>query len=166
MLQKLDLNALQENVFSLIGDRWMLITAGEGLSCNTMTAGWGGLGVLWGRNVATVYIRPQRYTYEFMEQNSGFSLSFLAEEYRPQLKLCGTKSGRDTDKIRECGFQTKTGAGGTPYIAEAELVLVCRKLYYSDLNPSHFLDPSIEKYYKDSDYHRMYIGEITEAYGV
>ncbi|NCC69149.1 MAG: flavin reductase family protein [Clostridia bacterium] len=165
MLQKIDPKTLHENVFSLIGDRWMLITAGEGETCNTMTASWGGLGVLWNRNVATVYIRPQRYTYEFIERSKCFTLSFFGEEYRPQLKLCGSKSGRDIDKVKECGFTVKTTAGGTPYFAEAELVLVCRKLYYSDMDPAHFLDGTIEENYKNHDYHRMFIGEIVEAFG-
>lgn len=163
MLRKMDVKTLHENVFSLIGDQWMLITAGDGERCNTMTAGWGGLGVLWNKNVAAVFIRPQRYTYEFIEKSRDFTLSFFAEAYRPKLKLCGSKSGREIDKVRECGFTLKTAPEGAPYFAEARLVLVCKKLYYSDLDPAHFLDPSIGEYYAQRDYHRMFIGEITEA---
>ncbi len=164
MLQKIDPKTLDENVFSLIGERWMLITAGTPERCNTMTASWGGLGVLWGKQTATCYIRPQRYTYEFMEAGEAFTLSFFGEEYRKALAFCGAKSGRDVDKIRECGFTVAAGAGDAPYFEEADLVLVCKKAYWQDLDPSHFLDPEIEKHYPQKDYHRMYIGEIVEAY--
>ncbi|BDF70421.1 flavin reductase [Oscillospiraceae bacterium] len=164
MLQKIDPKTLDENVFSLIGDRWMLITAGAPERCNTMTASWGGLGVLWGKQVATCYIRPQRYTFEFMEAGERFTLSFFGEEYRKALAFCGAKSGRDVDKIKACGLTVAAGAGDAPYFEEADLVLVCKKAYWQDLDPSHFLDPEIEKHYPQKDYHRMYIGEIVEAY--
>lgn len=164
MLEKCDVKSLEGNVFSMIGDQWMLITAGTPERCNTMTASWGGLGVLWGANVATCYIRPQRYTYEFVEGSKYFTLSFFGEEYRKALALCGSKSGRDVDKVKECRFTVAAGTGNAPYFEEAELVLVCRKLYRQDLDPAHFLDGEIEKHYKDHDYHRMYIGEIVEAY--
>ncbi len=164
MFKRTDPKALNQNVFSAIGNQWMLITAGAGDRCNTMTASWGGLGVLWGKNVATVYIRPQRYTYEFMENGSWFTLSFFREEHRTALNLCGSRSGRDTDKIAACGFTVASGAGGAPYFEEAELVLVCKKLYWQDLDPAHFLDPDIDRAnYPGRDYHRMYIGEIVEA---
>lgn len=165
MLKKVDSRALDKNVFSLIGEQWMLITAGTPNHCNTMTASWGGLGVLWGTNVATCYIRPGRYTKQFVEERDYFSLSFLGEEYRKQLAFCGSKSGRDVDKIKECGFTLTSGAGDAPFIQESELVLVCRKLYWQDMNPAHFLDAKIgEKWYPEKDYHRIYVGEITEAY--
>ncbi len=165
MLKKIDVKTLDQNVFSLIGEQWMLITAGTADRCNTMTASWGGLGVLWGKNVATVYIRPQRYTYEFVEQGDYFTLSFFGEEYRKALALCGSKSGRDVDKIKECGFTVETGEGGAPYFAQAELVLVCKKAYWQDIDPTHFVDGDIDrKCYPNKDYHRMYVGEIVEAY--
>ena len=164
MLETCDVKRLEQNVFSMIGDGWMLITAGTPERCNTMTASWGGLGILWGSNVATCYVRPQRYTFGFMEANNYFSLSFFDAAYREQLKLCGTKSGRDTDKIKECGFTVFPGAGETPCIQEASLVLVCRKLYAQDLSPKCFTVPEVaEQWYPEQDYHRMYIGEIVEA---
>ncbi len=164
MLHQIDPKTILDNVFSLIGDQWMLITAGNAERCNTMTASWGGLGVLWGRPVATAYIRPQRYTYEFVERSPAFTLSFFDESFRPQLNLCGSKSGRDVDKVKACGLTVQTGADGAPFFAEARLVLVCKKLYWQDLDPSHFLDSGIEAHYPGRDYHRMYIGAISEAY--
>ena len=164
-MKKIDPKDVSQNVFSLIGDQWMLITAGTAEKCNTMTASWGGLGVLWGGPAATCYIRPQRYTKEFVDREEYFTLSFFDESYRPQLALCGSKSGRDVDKVKECGFTVKSAECGAPYFEEASLVLVCRKLYYQDIDSAHFLDQGIDgKWYPQKDYHRMYIGEIVEAY--
>lgn len=163
MFQEIDPKALDQNVFSLLGDQWALITAGTPERCNTMTASWGGLGVLWNKNVATCYIRPQRYTLEFVEQSDYFTLNFLGASYRKELSLCGSKSGRDIDKIKECGFTVAAGAGNAPYFQEAELVLVCQKLYWQDIDPTHFLSPDVDKNYPQKDYHRMFIGAITEA---
>ena len=163
MFEKSDPKALDQNVFSLIGDQWMLITAGNQDQCNTMTASWGGLGVLWGKPVATVYIRPQRYTLEFVEREDTFTLCFFGEQYRKALALCGSKSGRDVDKVKECGFTVAT-AEGAPYFEEADLVLVCKKAYWQDMDPTHFLDGEIDsKWYPEKDYHRIFIGEIVEV---
>lgn len=150
------------NTFELIGDKWMLITAGNSEGFNMMTASWGGLGVLWGKPVSFAFIRPARHTFGFMEKGDYYTLSFYGEEYRKQLNLCGTKSGRDTDKVAETGFTPTFSDEGAPYFAEAELVLVCRKMYADDINPEMFADKSIEKWYND-DYHRVYVGEITEV---
>ena len=163
MFEKIEPKVLDQNVFSLIGDQWMLITAGTKEECNTMTASWGGLGVLWGKPVATVYIRPKRYTLEFMEREDTFTLCFFGEKYRKALALCGSKSGRDVDKVKECGF-TVAMAEGAPYFEEADLVLVCKKAYWQDMDPTHFLDGEIDgKWYPEKDYHRIFIGEILEV---
>lgn len=160
MFERIDPKSLDQNVFSMIGDQWMLLTAGTREKCNTMTASWGGLGVLWGKPVATVYIRPQRYTLEFVEREEWFTLAFFGEEYRKALALCGSKSGRDIDKVKECGFTVET-ADGAPYFAQADLVLVCKKAYWQDMDPTHFLDGEIDgKWYPEKDYHRIFIGEI------
>lgn len=162
-MNKLEAKALHQNVFSAIGDQWMLITAGDRSASNTMTASWGGMGVLWGKNVVTVYLRPQRYTYEFMEKSDYFTVAFFGEEYRDALKLCGSKSGREVDKVKECGFTLAYGPGDAPYFQEARLVMVCKKLYFDDIDPAHFQDGDIDpKNYPNKDYHRMYIGEIVE----
>jgi flavin reductase (DIM6/NTAB) family NADH-FMN oxidoreductase RutF len=152
---------LTDNVFKLVGQDWMLITAGGLNRYNTMTASWGGLGVLWGKNVAFCVVRPTRYTYEFMEASDSFSLSFFTEEYRDALDICGSVSGRDTDKADAAGITPVEETPGIVYFGESRLVLECRKLYYQDLNPEHFQDPGIDSMYKNRDYHRMYIGEIT-----
>ena len=163
MWKKIDPKQLEQNVFSMIGDQWMLVTAGNKDNCNTMTASWGGLGVLWGKCVATAYIRPQRYTREFMDREEYFTLSFFGEEYRKALSLCGSKSGRDMDKVKECGFTVLEGEGGAPFFDQAQLVLVCRKRFVQAMDEANIPKDVKEKFYADADYHYIYIGEIVEA---
>ena len=164
MWKKIEAKEMTGNVFSRIGEQWMLVTAGDRTEYNTMTASWGGLGVLWGKNVATAYVRPQRYTYEFMERHDYFTLSFFSPEWKKQLAFCGAKSGREVDKAAECGFTLDHAAGDAPCFQEAELVLVCRKLYRQDLDPACFTAPEVDaSCYPNHDYHRMYIGEIVEV---
>ena len=164
MFQRIDPKHIKDIVFSLIGDQWMLVTAGTEEKCNTMTASWGGLGVLWGAPAATCYIRPQRYTKEFLDREEYFTLTFFNEEYRKALALCGSKSGRDVDKIKECGFTVRTADCGAPYFEQARLVLVCRKRFVQEMDPNRIPQDVKEKWYPDQDYHTMYIGEIVEAY--
>lgn len=162
MFQEIDPKKLPQNVFSLWDDQWALITAGTEDRCNTMTASWGGLGILWDKAVATIYVRPQRYTYQFLEKNPAFTLCFFGEEWRDQLNFCGTVSGRTVDKIQECGFTLRMEGEHAPYFEEAQLVLVCKKLYWNDLDPKN-LDSDLLEWYPDKDFHRMYLGEITKA---
>jgi len=163
MLRNIDPKQITQNPFAMIGEQWMLITAGSGEKCNTMTASWGGVGVLWQAPVATCYVRPQRYTKQFLDAQEYFTLTFFGEEHREALKLCGTKSGRDVDKVKECGFTVKTAESGAPYFEEAELVIVCRKRYVQDFDPAAIPDDVKEKQYPNRDYHTMYIGEIVEV---
>ncbi|MGI6050425.1 MAG: flavin reductase family protein [Acetivibrionales bacterium] len=153
---------MNPNPFSLIGKDWMLISSGNIEKFNTMTASWGGMGVLWRKNVCFVFVRPSRYTYEFMESNDHFSLSFFDEEYRSVLNTCGKKSGRDIDKIKETGLIPFSLSNGSVGYEQAKLIIECKKLYYQDISSDNFLDSAIEKNYKDGDYHRVYVGEIVE----
>ena len=162
MLERIDVKTLDQNVCSLIGDQWMLITAGTPERCNTMTASWGGLGVLWGTNVATCYIRPQRYTLEFVEREEYYSLCFFGPEYRQALSLCGSKSGRDVDKDAATGL-TPCFDQAAPYYEQARLVFICRKLYRQDMEESAFLDKGLLEKWYDNDLHRMFIGEIVKV---
>ena len=95
--KEVKIEELSFNPFTKIGKEWMLITAGNEEKCNTMTASWGGVGVMWGKNAVTAYIRPQRYTKEFVDREEAFTISFYDEKYRKALNLCGTVSGKDTD---------------------------------------------------------------------
>ena len=165
MLTKIAPEALNLNAFQAIGKQWMLVTAGTPECCNTMTASWGGIGILWAKPVATAYIRPSRYTKEFVDSSEYFTLSFLPESHRESLVYCGTVSGRDEDKILHCGFTTLTAECGAPYIGEAEVVLICRKLYCQTMREECFIDSAeVEQFYPDREFHDLYIGEIVEAY--
>ncbi len=152
---------LEGNIFREIGKDWMLISAGNEQAFNTMTASWGGMGVLWNANVTFAFVRPSRYTYGFLEKEKYYSLSFPGAAGRRALQICGSKSGRDTDKTAEAGL-TPLFDAQAPYFAEAEYSLVCRKLYYQDLDTAHCLDPTLMSSYKDGDVHRMYVGEIVK----
>ncbi len=151
------------NPIQLIGKEWMLLTAGIPGHFNTMTVSWGTVGELWFKPVFFCFVRPQRYTLEFMEQHDVFTLSFFDERFKPQLNFCGTKSGRDTDKVAECGLTPCDAANGAVFFGEARMVFECRKIYFQDFDPSHFLDEAITRCYSQEDYHRMYIGEITRV---
>jgi flavin reductase (DIM6/NTAB) family NADH-FMN oxidoreductase RutF len=154
---------ITDNPFTLIDKDWMLITPGTLDSFNTMTASWGGLGVLWNKSIAFCFIRPSRYTYGFMEKAQRYTLCFFDDTYRDALNFCGDHSGRDADKIAATGLTPVGAASGAVYFAQARLVLECSKLYFQDLDPDHFLDPAIEGNYRNQDYHRMYIGEIVRC---
>lgn len=154
--------SLTDNVFQAVGKDWMLITAGTPNNCNTMTASWGTMGVLWNHPIAVAYVRPQRYTYDFMENSERFSLSVLPETYREALQFCGTRSGRDGDKFAACGL-TVYDANGVPAVGEARLILICRKAYVQDIKEECFLDETLLSHYKTKDYHRQYVGIIEEV---
>ena len=159
-MKQIEINEFSENPFKLIGSDWMLITAKKGDKTNMMTASWGGVGILWNKPVATIYVRPQRYTKEFIDNEEYFSLCVLPEEYRQILNYCGTKSGRDEDKIAETKL-TIDESEKAPIFKESRLVLICKKLYAQDLTEQSFMDKSlVEKNYKAKDFHTMYIAEI------
>lgn len=151
---------VEGNPFHMLDRDWMLITAGDLKSFNMMTASWGGFGILWGKPVAYCVIRPQRHTRKFMDGSDRFTLSFYSEEHRAALDLCGSKSGRDLDKAAATGLTPVAGGHGGVYFSQARLVMECRKIYFNDLVPEHFLDKSIERNYAAKDYHRLYVGEI------
>ena len=157
--------ALTDNVFKAIGRDWMLITAGTEDGFNTMTASWGGLGILWGKPVAFVFVRPQRHTFGFMEAGSNYSLSFFDETYRKVLNYCGSHSGRDVDKVAETGLTPLPGSAGAVLFEEARLAMECRKLYAQDLTEANFVDTAIvDQAYAARDFHRMYVGEVVRIW--
>jgi len=153
---------------SLFDRKWFLLAAGDYQSgdYNCMTVSWGGLGVIWNKPLALVVVRPTRYTFGFMEKSGGFTLCSFPEAHRKKLSYCGSHSGRDGDKAKAAGFTPiASRCVAAPSFDEAELILECRKTYFSDLDPGHFLDPSTEMHYPAKDYHRMYFGEILAASG-
>ena len=164
-MKKLDMKDLKVNLPAMLEDRWALLTAADGEGCNPMTVSWGSVGRLWNMPVVTVYVRPQRYTKGLMDAAQYFSLTFLPEEMHDAAAFCGAKSGRDTDKVKECGL-TVLKDEKAPYFAEGELTFICRKVYEQDMAGENFTDPAVEaRNYPGKDYHRMYVGEIVAVLG-
>lgn len=162
--QEIHPEQITDNVIHLIGQEWMLITAGTVDRFNMMTASWGGLGHLWNKPVAFVFVRPQRYTYLLMEEHAHFTLTFFAAQYREALNFCGAHSGRELDKVDATGLTPVVGITGAVYFAEARLVLECRKLYAQDLTAESFVDSQIiTASYQAGDFHRLYVGEIVHC---
>ena len=158
--------SIEGNLIKKIASDWMLVTAGDKKKFNTMTANWGGMGYLWNKPVVFVFVRPERYTYEFIESHDGFTLSFFDEAWREALNLCGTKSGRDCDKVAEAGLTPHFTELGYPAFREASLVLECRKLYASALSKNDFFDsePLRIHYHTKGGIHKMYIAEIVRVW--
>ncbi len=152
-----------ESAFRLIGKEWMLITAGTMDQWNTMTASWGGLGEMWFKPAAFTFIRPQRYTLEFVEREPVLTLSFFDEKYRTALNFCGSHSGRDVNKAEKTGLTPFATENGSVAFEEARVVMECRKLFVQDLDPAGFADPTIiPQCYPNSDFHRMVVGEVLQ----
>lgn len=165
-LRAVDLKTLKPEVYQAFGTQYALLTAGDRDCCNTMTIGWCQLGRLWNQPVCTVYVRPERYTYEFTEKHDYFTVSVMPLEAKQTMAFCGSKSGRDVDKIKECGLTLCYGKEDAPFFDEAELVLVCKKIYMQDLEPNGVLeDEKILSFYgENGGWHRMYVGRVEEAY--
>ncbi|MCI8292609.1 MAG: flavin reductase family protein [Hespellia sp.] len=161
--KEIAIEELKLNPFTKIDKEWMLVTAGNEEKHNTMTASWGAMGIMWNKNIVTVYIRPQRYTKEFVDAQDTFTISFYGEEYRKALNVCGTKSGRDCDKEAEAGL-TPFYVDGTTAFEEADLIMVCKKQYHQEMLPECFDEPENDgKYYPEKDYHVMYMAEVTKV---
>ena len=155
---------LNTDIFTVFDKKWALLTAGNADSFNTMTISWGGLGTLWGRPVATVYVRTSRYTHEFMDKEDYFTISFYPEEYKKTLGVLGSKSGRDIDKMHASGL-TPESAGSSMTFKEAELTLVCKKLYMQPLALENMPGDIRSALYGKDAPHDMYIGEVVEIIG-
>lgn len=161
--QPISAEFLDYNPFTKFGKDWALLTAGTKNNANTMTISWGGVGVLWGKNVAFVFVRDSRYTKEFLDNGDFFSLTFLDETYRAALNYCGSHSGRTENKIENAGL-TMGIRHSIPFIDDGNFVLLCKKMSATRLTEDSFLIPEIEeKWYKDGDMHTMYIAEIIEV---
>ena len=164
MFREIKPEDIKENSFSLIGKDWMLISAEKDGEVNTMTAAWGGFGVMWHENVVFVVIRPQRYTKEFVDSNEYFSLSFLPPQYKKQLTYLGSVSGKAENKIKKSGLNI-IKENGVPYFKESKLAIICKKLYVQNYNPDSFLDKELmNKWYPDKDYHTLYIAKVEKVF--
>ncbi len=167
ILKQVNVKLLTNNIFKLLDNDWMLITAGTKDSFNTMTASWGSFGILWNKPVAIGFIRPQRYTFEFANTSDFFTLSFFNEKYRDVLNYCGHHSGKSVDKVSKTGITIASTKNGSVYFTEAKLVFECKKIYSDDLKEENFIQADlVQKIYPKKDFHRFFIGEITSCLSV
>lgn len=166
-MKKISVSELKDNMFDAIGKEWMLVTAGTPEKFNMMTASWGGTGILWGKPVAFIFIRPERYTYEFIEKGDTLTLSFLGEAHRDIHKICGSQSGRDIDKVVASGLKPYVTENGNIAYEQARLILECKKLYADFIDADNFVDKLlISRWYGEGHggFHKMYILEIQNVF--
>lgn len=168
-MTKQDISILaKEDVLSLISKEWMLVTAGDKEKFNTMTASWGGIGFIWNKPVAFIFIRSERFTHEFIENNERLTLSFYGEDYRKALQICGSKSGRATDKVEATGLTPTELESGSMTFGEARMTLDCKKLFKSTMQEESFMDNEFfKKFYNEKpggSLHDLYIIEIENIY--
>lgn len=162
MIKELSATEFTGNVFERIGKQWMLISAGDEVSVNAMTASWGGMGVLWNKNVVYIFVRPQRYTKTLIDTHDHFAISFYPEEMRKMLAYMGKASGAKEDKIAHEGLHVIQDLA--PYFEEAESTLICRKLFSQTIDPEGFYDGNLDRMnYPEKDYHILYVGEIEKV---
>ena len=152
---------LELDVFSRFEDKWALVCAGDESGFNAMAISWGGLGTLWERPVATVYVKPVRYTWEFMQKHDKFTVIFLPDALKKAVGIMGSRSGRNCDKVSLAGL-TPVFLDGAVTFAEAETTVVCRKIYSQDLDRSTMPKDVIADYYTVEEPHTMFVGEVTE----
>ena len=162
----MDLKNFNVAPFNIIDQEWALLTAGKKDDFNTMTISWGGLGTIWNKPIVTVYVRPNRYTYQFMENNEYFTISFYDDKYKKDLGILGSKSGRDIDKITLTSL-TPDFLEDSVSFKEAKITIVCKKVYYQDLDINNidthsdsFFEKEINRLYGNEPMHRMYFGEV------
>jgi flavin reductase (DIM6/NTAB) family NADH-FMN oxidoreductase RutF len=165
IFKETSVETLQTNFFKAIDQEWMLITAGHIGHFNTMTASWGTLGILWNKPVAICFIRPHRYTFEFVEKYNYFTLSFFDAAFKSALDFCGTHSGRDTDKISQTGLKPIALSDDCVSFEQARLIFKCRKMYADFIHQENFVVREIiAKNYPRQDFHRFFIAEITQCF--
>ncbi len=160
---ELNVHKIEKNIFQDLNHRWMALSATDGIRTNSMTAGWGGWGVMWEKDIFFCAVRPCRYTYEILEQTDTITLSFFSDEYKDALVYLGRTSGRDEDKMAGCDL-TPITEGKTVYFKEAKLVLTGRILAKTDLKEDDLVDPKLQDFYPKKDYHRIYVCELLRAF--
>lgn len=155
---------ITNNTFHLIGKEWMLIAAGNEQQNNCMTASWGGFGFLWNKPVVFIFVRPQRYTYNFLEEHDFFTLNFFDETYRSILNFCGKESGKQVNKAEQCKLDITTTPNGSIAYQQSRMIIECKKMYKEQFKPEAFIDKSALDFYPSNDFHYMYIAEITNCF--
>ena len=149
------------NPFEVFKEQWALVTAGSKDKFNSMTISWGSMGTLWHKNIVTIYIRPDRYTFQFLKDSDEFTISFYDEKYKNELSIFGRKSGRNFDKLKECGFIPVILENGITY-KEAKQTIILKKIYLEQMNMNLFNEDALKCYKENDPAHYMIIGEIID----
>lgn len=152
------------NIIKMLTEDWMLITAGNDQEFNMMTAGWGGLGCMFGKPVAFCFIAPTRHTYKLMEKEDTYTLTFYTETYREALNICGSKSGKDTDKVKETGLTPITTPSGSKAFSEAWLIIECKKMISQSITPEAIDNKALKDEWAGKQLHKMFVGEIINVW--
>ncbi|MEG1448291.1 MAG: flavin reductase family protein [Oscillospiraceae bacterium] len=166
-LEPISTKDISYDINKMFSQELALLTVKNGDKINTMTIGWGSIGYIWKKDVLEIYVRPSRYTYELLENADCYSVSFFDISYKDKLLFCGKNSGRDVDKFTACNFDVEN-YNNVPYIAQARLVAICKKLYTANLDTNNFEEEYkylASDFYKDGDIHKIFIGEITSLLG-
>lgn len=133
---------------------------------NTMTIGWGNVGYIWNKPMLMVPVRYSRHTYSMIDRAKEFTVSVpVKRDLKEALAYCGTKSGRDVDKIKECDLTLHTAQQvDTPIISDCDLQIECRIVYKQAMEPGTLDQDIRDLKYPNGDFHVMYYGEIVKAY--
>ncbi len=159
--QPFPIGSIELNPFKTIGQQWGAVTAEKDGKYNAMTVSWGGMGVFWNKNVATIYVRDSRYTKEFLDASDKFSITFFDDKYRSSLKYLGAVSGRDEDKLAGARLHINEDMK-VPFIDEGNFVIICKKLFSVPIPEEEIPEKYLDEFYKDGNYHTMYVGEIVD----
>jgi len=164
-LKQVDIGQVADSILDQIS-KGIFLTVKDGGRVNTMTIGWGTFGRMWNRPVFMVMVRYSRFTYELIEKADAFTVSVpLNGKFKQALAVCGSKSGRDIDKFKECGLVAKPGQKvDTPVIDGCDIHVECRIVYKQPLAPEQLPKGIIDTSYKDGDFHVLYYGEILGVY--
>ena len=163
MRKEVEIKSVFSETIDKLKGHGVILLAGD--PPNPMTIGWGTIGYIWGKWIFTVMVRPTRFTHHLMESSHEFSVNVFSGEFNSHLSLCGTKSGRDTDKIKECSFTLETGIQlNAPFIGESILHYECRILQKNDILQETLDQKIIDRYYPLKDFHRVYYGEIVGVF--
>ena len=145
----------------------LLVSLDDDNRPNPMTIGWGQLGIVWGKWICTVLVRPSRYTYGCCNATGDFTVNVPYPSQSKEALVCGTRSGRDLDKFTECGFSAAPSHCpeiASPYIAECGLAYECKTVLFNEVIPANLSDEIDGSAYPAGDYHRVYFGEVLAAH--
>ncbi len=160
---------LSDNVFKLVGKDFTVISAGNETHYNSMTASWGGFGILFNKPTTWCFLRANRYTLELIKQQQSYTMTYFSDEYKDQVLFLGSKTGRDTEKMKEVSLTHVLTPAGNSSFKEAKLIIECKLTEISTVHPDDFYTQEgkdfIKEGYDDAkDYHKLIFGEITNVW--